>query len=67
VHVDAEIVTVAAAAARGLALEGMRGYCAPGITHPEAVVLGYGTPPAHSFTTAVARLCAAVQASVEAL
>jgi hypothetical protein len=45
----------------------MRGYCAPGITHPEAIVLGYGTPPAHSFTTAVARLCAAVQASVEAL
>jgi GntR family transcriptional regulator / MocR family aminotransferase len=62
-----EADTVAAAAARGLALEGMRGYCAPGITHPEAIVLGYGTPPAHSFTTAVARLCAAVQATVEAL
>jgi GntR family transcriptional regulator / MocR family aminotransferase len=53
-----EAEVVAAAAARGLALDGMRGYCAPGITHPEAIVIGYGTPPAHSFTTAVARLCA---------
>jgi GntR family transcriptional regulator / MocR family aminotransferase len=54
---------VAAAAARGLALDGMRGFCAPGITHPEAIVIGYGTPPAHAFTTAVARLCAVLPAS----
>jgi GntR family transcriptional regulator/MocR family aminotransferase len=52
---------MAAAAGRGLALDGMRGYCAAGITHPEALVLGYGTPPAHAFTTAVTRLCAALQ------
>src|ERR1700746_3300625 len=48
---------------RGLALDGMRGYCAPGITHPEAIVTGYGTPPAHSFTAAVARLCAVLSPS----
>ncbi len=53
-----EADVVAAAARRGLVLEGMRGYCAAGITHPEALVLGYGTPPAHAFTTAVTRLCA---------
>jgi hypothetical protein len=29
-----------------------------GISRPEALVLGYGTPPAHAFTTAVTRLCA---------
>jgi GntR family transcriptional regulator/MocR family aminotransferase len=56
-----EADVVAAAAGRGLALDGMRGYCAAGITHPEALVLGYGTPPAHAFTTAVTRLCAALQ------
>jgi GntR family transcriptional regulator / MocR family aminotransferase len=53
-----EADVIAAAADRGLALEGMRSYCPPGITHPEALVLGYGTPPAHAFTTAVTRLCA---------
>jgi GntR family transcriptional regulator / MocR family aminotransferase len=59
-----EAGVVAAAAARGLALDGMRGYCAPGITHPDAIVIGYGTPPAHSFTTAVARLCAVLPGAV---
>jgi GntR family transcriptional regulator / MocR family aminotransferase len=48
---------VAAAAARGLVLDGMRGYCTPGATYPDALVIGYGTPPAHAFTTAVTRLC----------
>jgi len=54
---------VAAAAARGLVLDGMRGYCAPGTTHSPALVIGYGTPPAHAFTTAVTRLCAVLQAA----
>jgi len=53
---EAEIV--AAAAARGLALDGMRQYRMPGTDYPEALVVGYGTPPAHAFTTAVSRLCA---------
>ena len=53
---------VAAAAARGLTLDGMREYRMPGTEHPEALVIGYGTPPAHTFTTAVSRLCAVMQA-----
>jgi GntR family transcriptional regulator / MocR family aminotransferase len=58
-----EADVVAAAAARGLALNGMRGFRSAGVAHPEALVLGYGTPPAHAFTTAVTRLCAVLQES----
>jgi GntR family transcriptional regulator / MocR family aminotransferase len=58
----AEDEIVAAAAARGLTLDGMREYRMPGTEHPEALVIGYGTPPAHTFTTAVTRLCAVLQA-----
>jgi GntR family transcriptional regulator / MocR family aminotransferase len=56
-----EADVVAAAAGRGLALDGMRNYRPAGVPHPEALVLGYGTPPAHAFTTAVTRLCAALR------
>jgi GntR family transcriptional regulator/MocR family aminotransferase len=56
-----EAETVAAAAARGLALDGMRDYRMPTVDYPDALVIGYGTPPAHAFTTAVARLCAVLQ------
>jgi len=56
---EADVVT--AAAARGLAVDGMRGYRPPGIDHPEALVLGYGTPPAHAFTAAVTRLRAVLE------
>ena len=52
---------VAAAAARGLALDGMRDYRMPTVDYPDALVIGYGTPPAHTFTAAVARLCAVLQ------
>ena len=52
---------VADAAARGLAVEGMRRYCADGVIHPPALVLGYGSPPAHAFATAVRRLCAVLK------
>jgi GntR family transcriptional regulator/MocR family aminotransferase len=48
----------ALAAARGLALSGLGEYAAPGARHAPALVAGFATPPAHSFTTAVARLCA---------
>jgi GntR family transcriptional regulator / MocR family aminotransferase len=58
---EAEVVT--AAAGRGLAVDGMRRFCLAEIGHPEALVLGYGTPPAHAFTTAVTRLCAVLQAA----
>ena len=56
-----EAGVVAAAAERGLALDGMRGYRPAGAAHPEALVLGYGTPPAHAFTTAITRLRAVLQ------
>ncbi len=49
---------VSRAAARGVALQGLGSFTAPGISHPPALVIGFGTPPAHAFTTAVARLCA---------
>ena len=50
-----ELVT--RARARGLAVEGLGTYRATG-THPPALVVGYGTPPEHAFSGAVARLCA---------
>jgi GntR family transcriptional regulator/MocR family aminotransferase len=49
---------IARAAERGLALSGLTEYAAPGARHAPALVVGFGTPPAHAFTTAVARLCA---------
>ncbi len=49
---------VARAAQRGLAVEGLGPYCAPGHPRGPALVLGYGTPPEHAFTGALARLCA---------
>jgi GntR family transcriptional regulator / MocR family aminotransferase len=58
-----EAEVVAAAAARGLVLEGMRSYRPAEIAYPPSLVLGYGTPPAHAFTTAVTRLCAVLQAA----
>ena len=56
-----EADVVAAAARRGLALDGMGGFGPPGVAHPEALVVGYAAPPAHSFTAAVGRLCAALR------
>jgi GntR family transcriptional regulator/MocR family aminotransferase len=56
-----EADVVASAARRGLALDGMGGFRPNGVAHPEALVLGYATPPAHAFTTAVGRLCAALR------
>jgi GntR family transcriptional regulator/MocR family aminotransferase len=51
---------IARAAARGLALEGLAPYNATGDPLPPALVVGYGTPPDHAFTGAVARLTAAL-------
>jgi GntR family transcriptional regulator / MocR family aminotransferase len=48
---------VARAAARGLALEGLRSF-GSGAGRPPALVIGYATPPAHAYTTALARLAA---------
>jgi len=48
--------TVARAAARGLLLEGLGSFAAPGAEHPPALVVGYGTPPEHAFDAAVGAL-----------
>jgi len=56
---------IAAAAARGLAVAGLGEYAADGASHPPALVVGFATPPAHAFTTAVARLCAVLRSVCE--
>jgi GntR family transcriptional regulator / MocR family aminotransferase len=50
----------ASAARRGLAVSGLAGYTTPVAPHPPALVVGYASPPAHGYTTALARLCAAL-------
>jgi GntR family transcriptional regulator / MocR family aminotransferase len=52
---------VARAAERGLAVEGLGAFASAGQARP-ALVIGYGTPPAHAFTTALARLAATLAA-----
>ena len=51
-------MSLARAAARGLALQGLAGCRAGGQELGPAVIVGYATPPAHAFSAAVARLCA---------
>jgi GntR family transcriptional regulator/MocR family aminotransferase len=53
---------VAEARRRGLAVQGLAEFAlAPG--HAPALVVGYATPPAHAFTSAVARLVATLSRS----
>ena len=53
---------VARAARHGLALEGLGAYrTADRPPSAPALVVGYGTPPEHGFTAAVARLCAVLE------
>jgi GntR family transcriptional regulator/MocR family aminotransferase len=42
----------------GLAIEGLSSYRSTGQEHGPALVVGYGTPPPHALTDAIARLCA---------
>jgi GntR family transcriptional regulator/MocR family aminotransferase len=58
-----EGAAVAAAREHGVAVEALAAYSATEEPHAPALVVGYGTPPQHAFTTAVARLCAALQAA----
>lgn len=53
-----EADTVTRAAHHGLALEGLGVYTAVADRHSAALVVGYGTPPEHAFTGAIARLTA---------
>jgi GntR family transcriptional regulator/MocR family aminotransferase len=55
---QAEDDIIARAADRGLVLEGLGAYNATSDPHPPALVIGYGTPPEHAFTGAIARLTA---------
>ena len=58
---------VARAARHGLAIEGLRAYTAAGHERAPALIAGYATPPGHAFTTALARLCAALSPDAERL
>jgi GntR family transcriptional regulator/MocR family aminotransferase len=60
VDVPDEGEAVANAGARGVAVEGLAAYRLGAQAHAPALVVGYGTPPEHAFTTAVARLRAAL-------
>jgi GntR family transcriptional regulator/MocR family aminotransferase len=52
---------IAAGAARGLALSGLGEYAADRARRAPALVVGFAAPPAHSLTTAIARLCAVLR------
>jgi GntR family transcriptional regulator / MocR family aminotransferase len=53
-----EHAVVTAAARRGLAVQGLADFSHGGQDHEPALVVGYANPPAHAFTSALARLCA---------
>ncbi|WP_405783602.1 PLP-dependent aminotransferase family protein [Streptomyces sp. NBC_00859] len=57
-----EDTAVRAARRQGLALEGLRRYRHPDSTMPprDGLVLGYGTPPDHTFAAALEALCPAL-------
>jgi GntR family transcriptional regulator/MocR family aminotransferase len=52
---------VARAAARGVAVEGLGDYALRDHTRGAGLVIGYAAPPDHAYTTALARLTAALQ------
>ena len=52
---------IARAASRGVAIEGLGGYALREHTRGPALVIGYATPPEHGYTTALARLVAAIR------
>jgi GntR family transcriptional regulator / MocR family aminotransferase len=56
-----EADAIAEASRRGLAIQGLGDFTATGMQHDPALIVGYATPPGHAFTTALARLCAALQ------
>jgi GntR family transcriptional regulator/MocR family aminotransferase len=57
---QSERQVVAHAAARGVAIEGLGDYALRDHTRGPALVIGYAAPPGHSYTTAIARLIAAI-------
>ncbi len=61
---EREDVVVARAARHGVAVQGLSDFAAVGHRRGPALVIGYGRPTDHAFTTAVSRLCAALAESV---
>jgi len=58
---QAERELINSAAEHGLALQGLASFRAPGAAIDRAgLVIGYARPPDHAYTTALARLCAAL-------
>ena len=56
---EGERQLIARAAGHGLALQGLESFRVPGTSADRAgLVIGYGHPPEHAYTTALARLCA---------
>jgi GntR family transcriptional regulator/MocR family aminotransferase len=60
---ESEADAIARAARHGVAVDGLAAYTAAGYEHGPALVIGYGRPAEHAFTTAVGRLCAALAES----
>jgi GntR family transcriptional regulator/MocR family aminotransferase len=60
-HGQAERQVVARAAARGVAVEGLGDYALRDHTRGAGLVIGYAAPPDHAYTTALARLTAAIR------
>jgi GntR family transcriptional regulator / MocR family aminotransferase len=57
---------VARAAEHGLAIDGLERYRAPAASDDRAgLVIGYGRPPEHAYTTALARLCTVLSGTAE--
>jgi GntR family transcriptional regulator/MocR family aminotransferase len=56
-----ECAAVERARAHGVVVQGLQEFHSGGERHPPALVVGYGTPPEHAFTGALARLCAALR------
>ena len=56
---EGERQLITRAAGHGLALQGLESFRVPGTSADRAgLVIGYGHPPEHAYTTALARLCA---------
>jgi len=58
---QAEDEVIGRAAARGVAIEGLGDYALRGQTRRPALLIGYAAPPEHAYTSALARLIAAIQ------
>ena len=55
-----EAAAIARAGRHGVAVYGLAPFAADAATRAPALVVGYARPPRHAFTTALARLCAAL-------